>query len=106
MELAIDPQEITKLWLKNIKKNYLKIKRKLKKPLLKDRNRLLTRLQIQSKKLQYKIARISDVNLDTLVLAHPLMGKMTIKEIIMWTVYHTQQHTESLQKNYTEEIFC
>ncbi|MCL7763491.1 DinB family protein [Polaribacter sp. Z014] len=79
---------------------------KLKKPLLKDRERLLTRLQIQSKKLQFKIKKISDVNLDTLVIPHPLMGKMTIREIIMWTAYHTEHHTEILIMTYSEETYC
>jgi len=52
----------------------------LKKLLQKDRKRLLTKLQIQNKKLQYKLKNISDVNLlDTLVIPHPLMGKMTIR---------------------------
>ncbi|MDP5106504.1 MAG: DinB family protein [Polaribacter sp.] len=73
---------------------------KLKKPTLKERDRLLTRLQIQQKKLQYKTVHISEKNLDTLVLPHPLMGKMTVREIIMWTAYHTEHHTKTLQKLY------
>jgi hypothetical protein len=80
--------------------------KKLKKPSLKERERLLTKLQIQSKKLQYKILRISDINLDTLVLPHPLMGKMTIREVIMWTAHHTEHHTETLIMTYGEETFC
>lgn len=79
---------------------------KLKKPLQKDRERLLTRLQIQNKKLQYKLRKISDVNLDTLVIPHPLMGKMTIREIIMWTAHHTEHHTETLIMTYGEETYC
>lgn len=73
---------------------------KLKKPTLKDREHLLTRFQIQQKKLQYKAVHISEKNLDTLVLPHPLMGKMTVREIIMWTAYHTEHHTNILQKFY------
>jgi hypothetical protein len=76
----------------------------LKKPLQKDRERLITKLQIQNKKLQYKIKKISDVNLDTLVIPHPLMGKMTIREIIMWTAHHTEHHTESLVMTYSEQF--
>lgn len=76
---------------------------KLKKPLQKDRERLLTKLQIQSKKLQYKVNKISDVNLDTLVIPHPLMGKMTVREIIMWTAHHTEHHTETLIMTYSED---
>ncbi|MEE9407781.1 MAG: DinB family protein [Polaribacter sp.] len=77
---------------------------KLKKPTLKERESLLTKLQIQSKKLQYKTKKISDKNLDSLVIPHPLMGKMTIREIIMWTGHHTEHHTETLTMTYGEDL--
>ena len=73
---------------------------KLNKPTLKEKKRLITKLQIQQKKLQYKTKKISEKNLDSLVIPHPIMGKMTIREIIMWTVYHTEHHTKTLQKFY------
>lgn len=79
---------------------------KLKTPTLQDRKRLLTKLQIQSKKLQYKTIKISDKNLDTLLIPNPLMGKMTLREIIMWTAYHTEHHTEILTMAYGEENYC
>lgn len=73
---------------------------KLKKPTLAERDRLLTKFQIQQKKLQYKTKKISDKNLDKLVIPHPLMGKMTLREIIMWTAHHTEHHTETLKLLY------
>ena len=76
------------------------LNQKLKKPTLKERDHLLTRFQIQQKKLQYKTVHISERNLDTLILPHPLMGKMTVREIIMWTAYHTEHHTNTLQNLY------
>ena len=76
------------------------LNQKLKKPTLIERDRLLTRLQIQQKKLQYKTVHISEKNLDTLILPHPLMGKMTVREIIMWTAYHAEHHTTTLQNLY------
>lgn len=79
---------------------------KLKNPKLNERERLLTRLQIQSKKLQYKTKKISDKNLDTLIIPHPLMGKMTVREIIMWTAHHTEHHTKTLTMTYGEENYC
>lgn len=78
----------------------IEFNKNLKSPLLKDRTRLLTRLQIQHKKLQYKTRKISDINLDTLVIPHPLMGKMTVRELIMWAAYHTEHHTTILKKMY------
>lgn len=73
---------------------------KLKKPSIKERERLLTTYQIQQKKLQYKTKKISNKNLNALVIPHPLMGKMTIREIIMWTAHHTEHHLTTLQKLY------
>ena len=72
----------------------------LKKPTLKERESLLTKFQIQQKKLQYKTKKISDKNLDKLIIPHPLMGKMTLREIIMWTAHHTEHHTETLKLLY------
>jgi len=72
----------------------------LKIPTASEKENLLTQLQIQNKKLQYKTNKISDKNLDTLLIPHPLMGRMTIREIIMWTAYHTQHHTEILKEKY------
>ena len=77
-----------------------KFNQKLKKPIENERDSLLTKLQIQNKKLQYKTNKLKDKHLDSLVIPHPLMGKMTIREIVMWTAHHTEHHTEILKKNY------
>lgn len=100
---ARDYKTIAKKYNEKLEKNQDKAKafnQKLKKPTSKQRKSLLTLYQIQQKKLQYKTKKISDKNLDTLVIPHPLMGKMTIREIIMWTAYHTQHHTETLKLLY------
>ena len=73
---------------------------KLKAPKLADRTYILNRLQTENKKLQYKVRRIKDKNLDDLVLPHPLMGKMPVREIIMWTAHHVDHHTQALKKDY------
>src|SRR5690606_27105536 len=72
----------------------------LKVPNLQEKEYILTRLQVESKKLQYKTRKMSDKNLDTLILPHPLMGKMPVREIIMWTAHHTEHHTKILQEKY------
>jgi uncharacterized damage-inducible protein DinB len=63
-------------------------------------HQLLSTLQIQNKKLQHKTQRWKNKDLDTLFLPHPLMGKMPIREIIMWTAYHTEHHTNILKEKY------
>ena len=72
----------------------------LKIPSLAQKDNLLTRLKIQNKKLQYKTRKLKEKDLDTLLLPHPLMGKMAVREIIMWTAYHTEHHTITLKNNY------
>ncbi len=86
--------------LEDYKKNPRKASKTLRIPKLKDKRYILNRLQVESKKLQYKTRRISDKNLDTLVLPHPIMGKMPVRELLMWTAYHAEHHTKQLQESY------
>ena len=72
----------------------------MKVPTLKDKKYILNRLKIQNKKLQSKTKRWKDKDLDNYVLPHPLMGKMPVRELIMWTAYHVEHHTETLKENY------
>lgn len=72
----------------------------MKVPTLADKHYILNRLQTESKKLQYKTKKISDKNLDTVILPHPLMGKMPVREIIMWIAHHVEHHTKILKEKY------
>ncbi|WP_040250512.1 DinB family protein [Psychroserpens mesophilus] len=72
----------------------------MKIPELTDKQYILDRLLVEGKKLEYKTRRISDKNLDSLILPHPLMGKMPIREIIMWTAHHIEHHTNTLKEKY------
>lgn len=69
-------------------------------PSLKERTKVLTTLQIQHKKLQHKTKRWKDKDLDTLILPHPLLGKMPVREMIMFMGYHTEHHTKILKEKY------
>jgi hypothetical protein len=72
----------------------------MKVPSLKDKEYIINRLEVECKKLQHKTKKWSDKDLDHLILPHPLMGKMPVREMIMWTAYHVTHHTESLKANY------
>ncbi|MBR9845172.1 MAG: DinB family protein [Algicola sp.] len=72
----------------------------MKIPAAAEKQYILNRLQVECKKLQYKTRKISDKNLDSLILPHPLMGKMPIREMIMWTAHHIEHHTNTLKENY------
>lgn len=86
--------------LKNAQGTTFRGSQNMKVPSLKDKKYILCRLQVENKKLQYKTKKMSDKNLDTLILPHPLMGKMPVRELIMWTAHHTEHHTKILQETY------
>ena len=72
----------------------------MKVPTISEKDYILNRLQTESKKLQYKTKKMSDKHLDSLILPHPLMGKMPVREIIMWTAHHVEHHNETLKTKY------
>lgn len=72
----------------------------IKIPKLKEKNYVLDRIKAENKKLQYKTKKWKDKDLDTYILPHPLMGKMPVREIVMWTSYHVNHHLETLKNNY------
>jgi len=86
--------------LENIERSR-EFNKELKKPSLKEYEEILETLQILNKKLQYKTRKLKDEYLDTLLLPHPLMGRMTLREIIMWSSYHTEHHLQILKEKYT-----
>ena len=73
---------------------------KLKAPQIKDKEYIINRLKTENKKLQHKTLKWKDRYLDNLILPHPLMGKMPIREIVMWTAHHVEHHTITLKEKY------
>lgn len=62
---------------------------------------LLNELRDLNSTLAKKSLKILDKNLDIVLLPHPLMGKMTLREILMWNAYHLQHHTDILVDKYS-----
>jgi hypothetical protein len=57
-------------------------------------------LERLTQKINQKTSQLSNTQLDTVLLPHPLMGKMTLREMLMWNTYHTKHHLEVLQDTY------
>jgi hypothetical protein len=51
-------------------------------------------------KLNNNINGYSETQLDTFILPHPLLGKITIREMMYFTIYHAEHH-EGLVKKYS-----
>ncbi|MDW3646224.1 MAG: DinB family protein [Bacteroidia bacterium] len=47
-----------------------------------------------------KLSKWKDKDLDRYLLPHPLMGRMLVREFMLWSVYHTQHHLKNLKENY------
>ena len=65
----------------------------------KKRNREIKRYQSAVNRLVRLAQKCSDKDLDYYVVPHPLIGKLTLREILFFCVYHVQHH-----QNITQEI--
>jgi DinB superfamily len=57
-------------------------------------------LQLKDK-LQKRVLVLSPTKLDNCLLPHPLLGKLTIREMLFFTVYHTEHHLLLLKNSIT-----
>ncbi len=63
-----------------------------------DRNYLLNDYKIQTKKLIKSLNSWDEKKLDIYVLPHPLIGKLSIREMLYFTHLHTNMHFETIKK--------
>jgi len=59
---------------------------------------LLKRYERQKKNFIEKVQKQKESDLDRYILPHPLLGKLTLREMLFFTIYHNQHHLESLEK--------
>ena len=65
----------------------------------KDKDALAAKLKSNLSKLISNLGRYSEEDLDKLLLPHPLLGKMTIREMLYFTIYHSEHHYNAALKN-------
>ena len=58
---------------------------------------LLKTYETQKRKLISKINRQNEKVLDLYILPHPLLGKLTLREMLFFTIHHNEHHLESLK---------
>ncbi len=58
--------------------------------------KLSTNLSKVVQALSRRIDRFSETQLDQLILPHPLLGKLTLREMLYFTIYHVQHHQKQL----------
>ena len=58
---------------------------------------LIRKYTEQKQKLIAKIERQSEKELDAYILPHPLLGKVTLREMLYFTIHHNEHHLELLK---------
>ena len=59
---------------------------------------LIKQLQFLVKKLCTKTGKLTEASLDKYVLPHPLLGKLTFREMLYFTAYHVEHHRQLVIK--------
>ena len=52
----------------------------------------------------YRADSFSEKQLDTFILPHPLLGKLTLREMLYFTIYHAEHHKKQTLKNLENQI--
>jgi hypothetical protein len=62
------------------------------------RSKLMTKREELSQSLLTAIERWSDGDLDRYQFPHPLLGKLTVREMLFFTLYHNYHHPQSVSR--------
>lgn len=68
-----------------------------------EQKELIKQLQKAVDKMKNGILKMSENQLDELILPHPLMGRLTLREMLYFTIYHAEFH-ENLIKKYVQQM--
>lgn len=63
------------------------------------KDKLTKKLMSEVEKMNRKISKLSENELETLIMPHPLLGKLTLREMFYFTIYHVQHHHEITIRN-------
>ncbi len=61
------------------------------------KDELIRKYAAHKQKLITKIEKQSERDLDKYILPHPLLGKVTLREMLYFTIHHNQHHLELLK---------
>ena len=65
--------------------------------LFEQKDMLIKKYDLHKQKLIRKIAKQTEEDLDQYILPHPLLGKLTLREMLFFTIHHNEHHLELLK---------
>lgn len=68
-----------------------------------DRSGLVERLFSSIEKMVLHLSKFSEDGLEKFVIPHPLLGKLTVREMMYFTIYHVQHHQKIVENNLAVE---
>jgi hypothetical protein len=68
------------------------------------RTEIMTDFARANHDLRKAIGRWSEKRLDRLQLPHPLLGKLTVREMLFFTLYHQRHHVGVVQRHLSERM--
>ncbi|MBP9151216.1 MAG: DinB family protein [Flavobacteriales bacterium] len=66
-----------------------------------EREELVNRFDIEMNILIRNVQKWSEKNLDQTAVPHPLLGNLTMREMLYFTIYHTEHHLKVLEDRYS-----
>ncbi len=66
-----------------------------------ERNELVKRFNADVQLLISNLNKWPERSLDKIVVPHPLIGNLTVREMMYFTIYHTEHHFKILQERYS-----
>jgi hypothetical protein len=63
-----------------------------------EKKKLIEKVRSVVEKLSNRINQFSEKDLDEMILPHPLLGKLTMREMMFFTIYHVQHHQRLMIK--------
>lgn len=64
-----------------------------------DKNKIANSIHQDLECLTKNLCKFSETELDEIVLPHPLLGKLTILEMMYFTIYHVEHHLNLTKNN-------
>ncbi|HEY5967522.1 MAG TPA: DinB family protein [Chitinophagaceae bacterium] len=65
------------------------------------KDELIKKYAEQKQKLILKIEKQNEKDLDVYILPHPLLGKVTLREMLYFTIHHNKHHLETVRNRTT-----
>ncbi len=63
------------------------------------KQKLIQLLKVTIDKLSLQLTNFAELDLDTIILPHPLFGKITLREMMYFTIYHVKHHHEIIKRD-------